>query len=138
LWFWVGIFWDVVLIFLTKDVAASMGWYLFAVVGAEVVLAVAGLSVFLGRWTAPAGVALFAALDLWGMHRLAIPYYAGLIRHTANGGLESLRWNVLDASAVFGRLTAFKLSPGLLLALWLGYLAATIGLVAMGVRTARR
>ena len=138
LWFWVGIFWDVVLIFLTKDVAASMGWYLFAVVGAEVVLAVAGLSVFLGRWTAPAGVTLFAALDLWGMHRLAIPYYAGLIRHTAGGGLESLRWNMLNVSVVFGRLTAFKLSPGLLLALWLAYLAATIGLVAIGVRTARR
>lgn len=138
LWFWVGILWDVVLIFLTKNVSASMGWYLYALVGAEVMLTIAGLSVFLGKWAAPTCLTLFAALDLWGMHRLAIPYYAGLIRHTPAGGLESVHWNLPATGVAFDRLAAFKLSSTLIETMWLVYLAATLWLVALGVRTARR
>jgi len=36
----------------------------------------------------PAGVTLFALLDLFAMHDIAIPYYTGRIRHTANGAME--------------------------------------------------
>ncbi|MEI9976536.1 MAG: hypothetical protein WDO73_33450 [Ignavibacteriota bacterium] len=41
--FWLGQFYNVAILYLSKGLAGSMGWYMYAVVGAEVTLCVAGL-----------------------------------------------------------------------------------------------
>ena len=48
--FWVAQLYNVVLIYVTKGVPTSMGWYLYAVVGAQTALAVAGLRRIIGGW----------------------------------------------------------------------------------------
>jgi len=144
--FWLGELYHVVLLFVTRGVATSMGWYLYAVVGAEVTLCVVGLSAILpGKLraaAAPAGVFLFALLDLYAAHAVAVPYYSGLIRHRPNGALAALRFADLRSiglPALFQRLSSFKgdfVSPHLLMGLWATYAAATIVLVVAAM-TAR-
>ena len=92
--FWIGQLYNVLLIFASKGVPTSMGWYLYAVIGAEVVLCVLGLQQLLPEriqnWAALPGVVLFALLDLYAMHAVSIPYYTGLIRHRPNGALAAV------------------------------------------------
>ena len=129
--FWLGQLYNVLLQYLTKGLAGSMGWYMYAVVGCEVVLC----AVAFGRIRVPAlaiGTVLFGALDLYGMHWLALPYYTGMIGHRASGALTAL--HISDVRA-FGFFTMFQrlaenkwalLSEPVLIILWTLYLAATI------------
>ena len=80
--------------------------------------------------------ALFALLDLYTVHGVAIPYYTGMIQHRANGSVGALHWAGLRSVGFGGaveRLTAFK-SPivpaPVLVGLWLLYLLGTVGAVA--------
>ncbi len=137
--FWLGQLYNVVLIYSSKGVPTSMGWYLYAVIGAEVVLAVGGLRRILGLWAPAVGAALFALLDLYATHFVAIPYYTGFIRHRPNGALESLHLSAIRPGLMFTRLAAFKaplVSPGVMIALWALYLAATVAAVAACIRFA--
>jgi hypothetical protein len=116
-----------------------MGWYLYAVVGAEVVLATEGLRTFARQWAAAIGVTLFALLDLYSMHFAALPYYTGMIRHKANGALASLHLSEAHPREMLARLAMFKaplITPGFLAVLWLAYLTATAALVVAAVRPA--
>ena len=146
--FWAGQLYNVLLIWLSKGVPTSMGWYLYAAVAAEVVLAVAGWRAILpekaGNWPIRAGVLLFGLFDLYTMHAVAIPYYTGMIRHRVAGPLGAL--HAADFRAVgFGealrRLTAFKggaVTEPLLAALWVAYLAGTAAPMVAGWRGRRR
>jgi 4-amino-4-deoxy-L-arabinose transferase-like glycosyltransferase len=137
--FWLGQLYNVVLLYISKGLAGSMGWYMYAVVGAEVALCVAGLRKLLpvraAGWIAVGGAAMFALLDLYTVHGVAVPYYTGMIRHRANGSLGALHWAGFQSVGIAGaveRLTAFKspLIPGaLLVGLWLLYLLGTVGAV---------
>jgi hypothetical protein len=142
--FWAGQLYNVTLLYMSKGLAGSMGWYMYAVVGAEVTLTVAGLRRLLpdraARWIAPAGAALFALLDLYTVHGVAIPYYTGMIRHRANGSLGALHWAGLRSvglGGAFERLTVFK-GPLLgtlgLAVLWLLYLLGTAAVLACAFR----
>jgi hypothetical protein len=111
--FWLAQLYNVLLIYTTKGVPTSMGWYLYAVIGAEVVLCSATIPPVIG-------VVLFAALDLYATHFVALPYYAGLIRHKSNGALESFHLSALRS---------LHWPPLPIVALWLLYLAATVTLV---------
>ena len=119
--FWLAQLYNVLLIFMTKGVPTSMGWYLYAVMAAEVVLCSATIP--------PAiGVALFAALDLYAMHFVALPFYAGLIHCKPNGALESFHPTLAALR---------EAQPPLTLALlWLLYLAGTATLLVQSLRTA--
>jgi hypothetical protein len=138
--FWAGQLYNATLLYMTKGVAVSMGWYMYAVVGAQAALCVTGLRKLFppiaARWVAMGGAALFAMLDLYTVHCLAIPYYTGMIRHRVNGSLGALHWagfQFVGAVGAFERLTAFKspLVPApLLAALWLAYLLGTAALMA--------
>lgn len=140
--FWLGEFYNALLEWVSKGLPGSMGWYLYAVVGAEVVLCVAGLAAPLPRrlrgWAAGAGAVLFALLDLYTVHAVEIPYYTGMIRHKANGAPGTL--HLADFQAVgwhgaFERLTLFQAVPeAALVALWVAYLAATALTVAAALR----
>jgi len=132
--FWAGQCYNVVLLYMSKGLAGSMGWYLDAVVAAEVVLSVAGLRRILpARAAVLSGVVLFALLDLYTVHFVEIPYYTGMIRHKAGGGVAALHlagFRSVGFAGALGRLTAFKSIGGPVLPLlWLGYLAATSYLV---------
>lgn len=138
--FWARQLYNVVLISMSKGVATSMGWYLYAVIAAEVVLCIAGLRAILpekaGNWAVAGGVSLFGLFDLYTMHGLAIPYYTGMIRHKVSGGLAGL--HAADFQAVgfpeaLRRLTVFKAVPEPMLAgLWIAYLLGTTALVLAG------
>jgi hypothetical protein len=140
--FWAGQLYNVWMLYLTKGVATSMGWYLYAVLGAEATLAVAGLRALLPaslrRWAAPAAATLFALLDLYTVHALAIPYYTGMVVRKANGGIAGLHAAQLrEYPAAFARLAAFKegiVSPGLVVTLWAAYAAATLAILYLCFR----
>jgi hypothetical protein len=90
---------------------------------------------------APLGVALFALLDLYTMHFVALPYYAGLIAHRPNGMLAAFHPAGVNLSDALSRLHAFKpgfLSEPLLASLWIVYLAATLSLVVIAFLLSRR
>ena len=81
------------------------------------------------------GVLLFALLDLYTIHAVAIPYYTGMISHAANGALV-LHISRLEVSEIFTRLAGYKtgvLSGSILLALWAAYVVATVALVVIGL-----
>jgi hypothetical protein len=111
--FWLAQLYNVLLLYVSKGIPTTMGWYLYGVIGAEVVLCSATIPPVVG-------VVLFAALDLYAMHFVALPYYAGLIRHKANGALEAFHLSALSS---------IPRPPLGLAALWLLYLTATVTLV---------
>ena len=132
--FWSGQIYNVLLLYVSKGLPGSMGWYLYAVVGAEAALCAGGLS-RIRRWAPAAGAALFGLLDLYTVHWVAIPYYTGMIAHKPNGALAALHLAVPRAVGLSGaldRLLVYKtswISPPLIVFLWLAYLAATLWLV---------
>lgn len=142
--FWIGQLYNVVLQYLTKGLAGSMGWYMYAVVACEAVLC----AVAFGRWRLQAvalGTILFGALDLYAAHWIVIPYYTGIIGHRANGALAAFHVSQLRSVGfvnVFARLAANKpglISPPVLMILWVLYLAATIlPMAAVSVQSVRR
>jgi 4-amino-4-deoxy-L-arabinose transferase-like glycosyltransferase len=136
--FWLGQLYHVIPMFMVWGVPTSLGCYLYAVAAAEVALCVAGLRVLAPRaarrWVAPGGVALFALLDLYTIHMIAIPYYTGLIAHRPNGPVAAFHPARASLAEALTRLAAFKspwLGEPLLAALWIAYVAATLGLIAI-------
>jgi hypothetical protein len=141
--FWVGQLYNVILQYLTKGLAGSMGWYMYAVVASEVVLC----AVAFGRrrvWPVTVGTILFGLLDLYGMHWVAIPYYTGIIGHRANGSLAALHvcaYRTIGSGALFDRLAMNKpaaVTQPVLIVLWILYLTGTILPMAMMLRLTLR
>lgn len=132
--FWLGELYNALLEWVSKGLPGSMGWYLYAVVGAEVVLCVAGLMAILPArlrpWAAPAGAVLFALLDLYTVHAVEIPYYTGMIHRKPNGSPGTLHmadFVSVGWSGAFERLSMFQFAPRAMLALlWAAYLGATV------------
>lgn len=83
--FWLGLLYDVLLIYVSIGVSATPGWYMYAVVVPEVLLVAYGFySLFPERWhraILPAIATSFAVIDLYGTATLLVPYYTGLIAH---------------------------------------------------------
>jgi hypothetical protein len=131
--FWLGQVYNVVLLYMSKGLEGSMGWYMYAVVGAEVTLCLAGLRSLVparaARWMAGAGAALFALLDVYTVHGVAIPYYTGMIRHRANGSLEALYAAGFRAVGIGGAVDRLAMSvpAAVLVALWILYIIGTAG-----------
>ena len=144
--FWLGQLYNVVLIFMSKAVPTSMGWYLYAVVAAEVTVCVAGLRAILpkraGNVPLAAGVLLFGLFDLYTLEAVAIPYYTGMTAHSASGALAAVHWHDLRTAGlgtIFRRLAIFKGAAvvwPVLAALWILYLLATLWLMLEGAHWA--
>ena len=81
--FWAGQLYHVVVMFMAWGIATTLGAYLCAITTAEVGLCVAGLRGLVGRWAIPLGVVVFAALDVYSLNFVALPYYAGMTVHRA-------------------------------------------------------
>jgi hypothetical protein len=135
--FWLGQLYNVLLLFLSKGASTSMGWYMYAVIAAQAVLIGFGLLELAPRGLRPAVLPAVvlgaAALDLYTIHFLLIPYWTGL---TADGA-PAFRMSQLRAvgvEEVFRRLAVNKseiLRAGVIAGLWVSYLAATLGAIAL-------
>jgi len=118
--------------FQIEGFAGALGFYLFPIVIAEVILAVAGLQTIApAPVILPAGVLCFTALELFGMCFYAIPYYTGFIAHLPNGAIPTLRIGQLQAGGLpllIDRLAVNKppfLTAPVIAALWLLFIGAT-------------
>jgi len=139
--FWLGQLYNVLMIFSNWGVSTSMGWYMYCLVVAEVVLATIGLMALFPRawqaWILPAGIACFALLELYATHFVMVPYYTGLIAHGPDGNLPAFHLSQLlqfGLQTVLNRVAANKasfLSWPAVLCLWILYLAATISLLVV-------
>ena len=118
-------------IFLNQGISASAGWYLYAAVGAEVVLLAWGLEAFLSaRIVFPALAVAFAALDLYGTHALLMPYYAGLTSHVGKWVPAALGSALAHVTLVFSSAqsaTPAWLGVPVMWDAWLAYVVATLG-----------
>ncbi len=137
--FWVGQLYNVLLLFLSKGASTSMGWYMYCVVAAEITLLVVGLqsvTPIRGRsWVLAALILCLAALDVYTVHFVSIPYYTGLIAHRPNGFLAafSLR-QMIGLRELLYRLCvnrAVRLTPVTLGVVWTCYAAATSILIGL-------
>jgi hypothetical protein len=104
--FCAGLAYHVLITFLHQGVSASTGWYLYAIVAAEVVLLVWGLEAFLpARVVLPALEIAVAGLDLYGTHALLMPYYTGLTFHEGGSVSPVLLQTLRHLPEVFLRLS---------------------------------
>ena len=140
--FWLGEFYNALLEWLSKGLPGSMGWYLYAVVGAEVVLCVAGIAALLPQrfrgWAASAGALLFALFDLYTVHVVAIPYYSGMIQHKPSGApgtLHLANFRAVGWSGAFASPVGF---PGATRSSAGGAGAAYLGATALALTAAFR
>jgi 4-amino-4-deoxy-L-arabinose transferase-like glycosyltransferase len=113
-----GIAYHVLMTYLVNGISSSAGWYLAAVIVPEMILLAAGLRALHPRAALTLPIA-FAALDLYGMLFVALPYYNGLIAHRPTGTLESFH---------IGQFARLPLGPAGYL-----YLAATVALLAIAL-----
>lgn len=127
--------------FIDSGVGASAGWYLYAVIVPEAMLVVVGLAAFhWGRYVFVGLVAAFFLLEIYATHWILIPYYAGLIAHTAHGTLQAFGSSRLGAISWAEFLTRLEINrPGFvtnvsLLVLWVLYLASSATLVFIAQR----
>ena len=142
--FCLGLAYDIVLLFVSVGASSSTGWYMYCLVIAEVLLVYFGLQGLFPTasftWVVPAVVLAFALLDLYGTHFMLVPYYAGVISHTAAGQVSPARFSSLAAWGISGllqRLTTNKpafLTPETMAMLWFTYVAATVTVVVLSWR----
>jgi hypothetical protein len=131
----------VLVTFANQGISATCGWYLYSVVAVEVILAIAGLTALLpARHVLPAGAFFFAALDVFTVHFISLPYYTGLISHLPNGMLPVSfigRLRELGLAEVLARTVANKpFAVPVMIELWCAYLIATVAAVILAFRTA--
>jgi hypothetical protein len=134
-WFWCGQLYNVLLLYLSKGAATSMGWYMYSVVSAEVLLFVTGLRALVRStvrtWIAPCVVLVAAVLDLYTVHFISIPYYTGKTFHRISGAFPAFHLDQLSnggAVQMLERLCVnkpFWLMPATMCGFWLLYLVAT-------------
>jgi 4-amino-4-deoxy-L-arabinose transferase-like glycosyltransferase len=83
--FWIGLLCGVLVLYIARGVSASCGWYMYAVIVPEMLLVTWALySVVPKRWrwiVLPGMAAAFAAIDVYGVLALLLPYYTGIISH---------------------------------------------------------
>jgi hypothetical protein len=145
--FWLGLLYHILITFVAQGISASQGWYLYCLVAAEVIVVMAGLLALsparFQPWVMPAATIGFSLLDIYTVHFLLAPYYAGLIAHKADGALATFHVGMLrgaDLWSYIGRLAANEpyLNHAGFLMIWFFYLLATSGLVAISLRAGWR
>jgi hypothetical protein len=138
-----------IVVYLTRGTSTALGWYLYAIAGAEVVLLAAGFTGLAGTHRAAGCIAAVAALactfDLYTVNFVSLPYYTGLTAHLSSGFVAAFHpaatLRHVGAGGVFARLAVNKpaaMAPSILAILWMAYLCASLGLLAYSTRFIRR
>jgi hypothetical protein len=136
-----GLGYHALVTFLVKGISTSLGWYLYSVVVAEVVLIALGMACLFGTFWAQRTVAALCvfsiALDLYTVNFYLAPYYTGLIRHAASGSLNAFHIGGINGlEEIVRRLSineATSIEPGTIACLWVAYLCATAALITVSV-----
>ena len=134
-----GLAYQAELMFILFHVSTTQGWYLYCTIGVETLLTTIGLFALCPatwrRWVLPVSTALFAILDLYGVHFLLIPYYTGLISYGADGHLARFHIRMIQEvgwGALLHRLLINKpasLSEPIFVLLWVLFLISIVGLI---------
>lgn len=123
--------------FLAMHFSAGVGWYLNAMASGEAVLlacAGTGLAGVRRAGIFVAAAALLAlALDVYTVHFVLGPYYAGLNVHRPSGALEA--FHIVDLGRIGSREYFHRLVPAWL---WMAYLCANAALAAVVLKAATR
>jgi Dolichyl-phosphate-mannose-protein mannosyltransferase len=146
--FWAGLLYDVVVVYMARGVSASCGWYMYAVIVPEILLVTYGLlAIAPRRWgwaVLPTMATMFAAIDIYGVHALLVPYYSGLIAHVPGSDMvHPARLAQLVSAGphlLLDRLAANKpdsLTPEVFALLFVAYYLATAATVAVSYAAAR-
>jgi hypothetical protein len=145
--FCAGLAYHVLITFAVQGLSCTTGWYLYAMVAAEVILVTVGLAALIpARLTvlvAPGLVFFLVSLEMFATHFYLLPYYAGFIAHRPSGGLPAFRLSQLQdgaASLLVNRLAVNKpemITAGTMVVLWVLFLAATFALIAIAWRSRR-
>lgn len=125
--FWLGQAYQIVMLFMSKSSSTSMGgWYLYSVIWAEAVLGMLGLIAAIPlhhrKVVLTFSIIAVAALDLYGLHAIALPYYAHV----------PLTWP-FDISRLLMNTPSF-MSASWRLTEWILFVAATGLIAAIGLK----
>lgn len=127
-WFWLGQCYQILMLYLSKGSSTAMGgWYLYAVIWAEVIIWFLGILALPVQSAVGALIILIgsvALLDLYGIHFVAVPYYT----HASIYKLQFLGGSIGIAS----------LDSKTIALLWIGYVAATLACVAIAAYALHR
>jgi len=140
-----GLAYHAVTMSLVRNTPATMGWYLYACIIAEVSLLTWGLIGLAGAHAAVRALAAIAclaiALDVYTVHFVLTSYYTGQIAHSATGRLEAfpaaafLKFDVV--SEIVKRLAVNEshlIGPAMILGSWIGYALGTGWLLVTALR----
>ena len=132
-------------VFRVRGSAATVGYYLYALVVPESILLIAGIARLMPAKMRllPIPIAAFVLIGVeqFGAWFVLFPYYAGLIQHNANGGLPAARieqfWNG-GSDTFFNRLSGIgpASSPSVVAAMAVLYVLATVVLLWLACRIA--
>jgi hypothetical protein len=130
--------------FINSNVAATCGWYLYAVAVPEGLLAVTGVMAF-GRWKRRLLLVIvgsFSALELYATHWLLIPYYTGLTRRAPSGALASFYPGRMSMSfaELLSRMHVNRppfVTSSVVFVLWVLYVVSIAGLYMITFRSSR-
>ena len=117
---------------------SGAGWYLSAVVSAEALLLVLGLTTLVPDrgwpWVLAGSAGLFTLLDLYATHFLLFPYYTGLISHRVGGALEAFHPQTLAQGALQSAVGRLMVPAAPAIALWICFLCASLTLPLLALR----
>lgn len=135
-----GLFFHAAQAFRARGSAGTVGYYLYALVVPESILLIAGMArlmpVKMRLLPVPVTALILVGLEQFAVWFVLFPYYAGMIRHNARGGLPTARvgqyWR--GAGAFFDRLSAIgpASSPSALEAMAALYVLSTAVLIWLG------
>lgn len=141
--FWAGVAWFAVSTWLATGESDVPGYYAYAVVVAEAVCLIAGLSALMPalatRFIAPALVTCLAGTELYSTVFLLMPYYAGITAHTSHGSVPAARFGQIFTGELFRNLAVNKpdfLTPGVMFALFFLFVIAVAGIAAVSLSIA--
>lgn len=129
---------------LATGTSTNGGWYLYPAIVPEALLLALGIAALVKRRWAVRGLAavtiLWAALDLYAVHFMLIPYQTGLTSHAPGGSVRAVHLAELERAGGVGevllRLSVNKplaVVPGVIAATWVIFLCATIGLAVLAI-----
>jgi 4-amino-4-deoxy-L-arabinose transferase-like glycosyltransferase len=148
--FWIATLYHVFVTYVATGISASTGWYMYAVVVAEMLLVCCGLLAVIPvrwrDWIVPSLTAAFTAIDFYGTYSLLLPYHTGMIAHVPGTDIvhpatlrQLLAFNI---PLLLHRLATNKpaaLGPATFVTLFALYCLATLATVAisfLAMRTA--
>lgn len=146
--FWAGMTYFAFETYRATGDSAVLGYFACALVVPEAVCVTTGIATLLPaglkRFAIPGLVVCFASVEVYATVFCLMPYYAGFTAHTSRGSVPALHAGQLlhgGAAALFRNLAVNKpdfLTAGVLLALFVGFLLAIAGVLAVSLLTPSR